>query len=34
VEKARGVHNPAGAESILDAARAKANAAAPQAPQK
>jgi hypothetical protein len=34
VQKARGVHNPAGAESVLDAARAKADAAAAQARQK
>jgi hypothetical protein len=34
VQKARGVHNPAGAESILDAARAKADAAAAHARQK
>ena len=34
VQKARGVHNPAGAESILEAVRAKADAAAGQARQK
>jgi hypothetical protein len=34
VQKARGVHNPAGAESILEAARAKADAAVAQARQK
>jgi len=34
VQKARGVHNPAGAESILEAARAKADAAAAHARQK
>jgi hypothetical protein len=34
VQKARGVHNPAGAESILGAARAKADAVAAQARQK
>jgi hypothetical protein len=34
VQKARGAHNPAGAESILEAARARADAAAAQARQK
>jgi hypothetical protein len=34
VQKARGVHNPAGAESILEAARAKAAAAVAQVRQK
>jgi hypothetical protein len=34
VQKARGAHNPGGAESILEAARAKAEAAAVQAAQK
>jgi hypothetical protein len=34
VQKARGAHNPGGAESILEAARAKAEAAAAQATQK
>ena len=34
VQKARGAHNPAGAGSILEAARAKADAAAAQARQK
>ncbi len=34
VQKARGAHNPAGAESILEGVRAKADAAAAQARQK
>jgi len=34
VHKARGAHNPAGAESILEAARVKADAAAAQARQR
>ena len=33
VQKARGVHNPAGAESILEAAKAKAAAATPPRPK-
>jgi hypothetical protein len=34
VQRARGAHNPGGAESILEAAQAKAEAAAAQATQK
>lgn len=34
VQKARGAHNPAGAEAVLEAVRAKADAATAQAHQK